>query len=357
MNILIKGFYGHRNFGDDLLMVVSVKIAKECFPQSKLHINSDDNYVYALIPEIIKGKPRNPDLIIYGGGGLFFDFKNGNIFSLLKNFFMNKKFLSLYNFTKKLMFKKKPITKTISFCIGIGNYTFKNSRLYASHMAYLNSFEYISVRDTVSYKYGLRANPNINIFTDLVFSKERWNLKDFDITNDLKDYYLFVFRDWIYFDNNLSEEIKIMNSLVSKGKEVRVMLFNPSNDVKVKSIVKKNNFTTIDYSPDNLNECLRVVKNAKLVITQRAHGAIIANVLNTPSICLGVENKLKNVHKMIPNSSLYFDYPLNSEKITANICNNELIETLTSNTFEVNIKNANLINNLVSKIKSLELVE
>ena len=74
--VLLEGYYNQGNFGDDLLMVVAINFLKELHVDFKMH-DKDLCFFNSYICEAAIG---NEDLIVKGGGGLFFDFNENASF-------------------------------------------------------------------------------------------------------------------------------------------------------------------------------------------------------------------------------------------------------------------------------------
>src|SRR3990170_7556134 len=90
--IILKGFYGFGNLGDDILMLTTYKIIKEIFPTAEILISTESKnpeYIHNYFPGIkIINSSENikVDWVIHGGGGVFFDFtEHGLNYRLLNN--------------------------------------------------------------------------------------------------------------------------------------------------------------------------------------------------------------------------------------------------------------------------------
>ncbi len=356
MKIHLKGYYGYGNFGDDLLMIAAYNLLNEVFIDAKIFIFSKKKYVFNLLPnaidiEEIKIENNDLDLIVYGGGGLYFDFVKGD----LKSFILNKT-INLFhgdnvnkirNYIKK---NKKQNTEKIAIGIGVGPYS-KTSKKYFNQMRYLSSFKLICVRDVKSYNFCKRNNKNTYLYSDLVFGQKYWLPIPVEVKKD-KDLILFIVRGWKYSNNELKAELELAKRLNKNGKKIKFMLFNLEADIKCKKIIEReSNFEILVYDENNYFFFLEQLKKSSLVITQRAHGAIIASILGVPTVCLGIEIKLKNIHLMLKNSSVYFDYPLNTDKMEKIIMDEKYLEKLENNISIDIIKNSKAIDELVESLK------
>lgn len=70
-SIILEGYYNKGNFGDDLLMITSSSLLKEmnvAFRMKKEDLIFFNNYV-------CEESQGNENIIIKGGGGLYFDFE------------------------------------------------------------------------------------------------------------------------------------------------------------------------------------------------------------------------------------------------------------------------------------------
>lgn len=308
MNVHLKGYFGYENFGDDLLMISSYNIIKKKYPKSKIYIRSKSQYINKLIPEIklvdkFEDLPEI-DVLIHGGGGVFFDFKKGN--SLFYNYIA--KFISLNIFNGIINFTRpKSKLKIIGWSLGIGPYS-SSSNLFLKEMYHLSKFDFLAVRDNdISYKLAQKVNKkNAFLYTDIVFNHKLWK-KYYNITTSPDDSSVTIIpRGW-EFKRKEFKELKLAEELTKKGIIVKFLFFNPLKDIECINLLEKTAYKIVLYNAKTANNFLSELKNTKLIISQRAHGAIVGNVLGIPSICIGIEPKLKNVHKMMPLSTKYIE--------------------------------------------------
>ncbi len=82
MKVHLKGYFGKFNLGDDLLMISSVNLIKSLFENPEILIRSHSEYINELCKgvEVIGDDvdTKNLDYLVYGGGGVFFDFQDGS---------------------------------------------------------------------------------------------------------------------------------------------------------------------------------------------------------------------------------------------------------------------------------------
>ena len=297
-NILLTGYYNAGNIGDDLLMISSYKILKTILPNYQIYIYTGrrEPYISTLLPEARAYNPEenNYDFIVYGGGGLFFDFKeSGNI--ILNNSATKK--LSMFLF-RNIIRKDR---RKIGLSVGIGPYNAYSKQFYKDMYA-LAHFGFLSVRDKMSFRLAKKVNSDALLHSDLVFNPDLNQL--FNAHKPVKKYDVgIIFRDWRYGRNELSKLIELSEYLKKHNKKTAFFSFNPANDSLGIEMLRKNNINPFLYNPNELDGFIRHLSETNFIISQRAHGMILANLLKIPVIGLELEPKLRNVHKMIPNTS------------------------------------------------------
>ena len=76
--------------------------------------------------------------------------------------------------------------------------------------------------------------------------------------------------------------------------------------------------TIWDPQQIKIENYLSELSECSIMVTSRAHGAIVSACLGIPSVCLAIEPKLEKVHKMLKNSSRLIE-PSDPNRIMAAI--------------------------------------
>lgn len=333
VRITLKGYYGFANLGDDLLLLVCSKWIKEIFPDSTLIVStasSSNNYIKKLTDNIIdEVVPLDPepktDLVIHGGGGTYFDFDAGNSLYLFINKTINRVGINKFRFLLRIfrLIKGWPMNQgvtRIALGIGIGRFTDSSTKYYQK-AAELAGFHLIVTRDEYSYHYLLNKKLKATILnaTDLVFLREYWLSKD-DPSVESKGKNLgFILRKWESEPSYLQLVHQAAEYLALKGYCISVFIFEQSHDQSIQETFNQFNMHVWEPEFMSLSDYIGHLKKQDVLITSRAHGAIIASALGIPPVCIGIEPKLKWFHDMLPNSSVYVELPISVSKLFESI--------------------------------------
>lgn len=324
--IILKGFYGFGNFGDDILMLTTYKIIKETFPQAEIFISSESknpNYIHKYLPGIkIVNASENlkVDWIIHGGGGVFFDFSShGTQYRLLNQFIKllgynnYRKLYESYQTLKGKTFAKQKARAGLG--IGVGTYTSSSNRFFSDILS-LSSFDILLVRDDASVVNAKQYTHSKNIYkaSDLAFLFNHWMPSAIRVP-EKRESIGFILRDWI-FNDHVAVLMQVAKQLLDTGYEVKFFALDETSDAKyIKSAAALG--PVFPWRPDEIaiEDYLSALMTCKLVISSRAHGAIVSACLGIPVLCVCIEPKLAQVAAMLSNSARVVKEPFNKDEI------------------------------------------
>lgn len=316
--IIIHGFYGHGNLGDDLILLsifseinripgISIKV----FCTNPKEINKlysiegiNSAIVYFNVFQIVRQIKAllKCDLFILGGGGLLKDY--GKSSKSLKKWFY---WLRIAQILRK---------KTVLLAVGVENIRYSKSKEILKK--YLKKVDLITVRDEDSENIlrKLGINNNIKVISDpsILLTNQEINSKK-ELSKPPK--IIISVRHWYdegkYIkDLNLNENFlkvlsKVVDYLIEKYNAkiyfIPMRIIPYDDDRKVaKDIVlesKYKDFVTRYTSSLGVNELLDLLSDCDLVIGMRLHSLIIASSLGIPIIALEYMPKIKGFMKSI----------------------------------------------------------
>lgn len=292
--VLLMGFYGAPNLGDELMLEVIVSKLKKInnidltvmlsenrefditnypslkiihYPKSILDINILANYF---------------DTVIVGGGALLDD----NDY----NYYNNQ--LTLSNSLINICYRMIQFNKqTILYGLSTSN-TFSNEEYLAKLDYIFKNCTYISLRDTNSLevlkKYKIDVS-KVKIVDDLVFC---CNYKDFEHKNInelcIAINYICTEDSYSTVKNNLKQ---IINCLNKNNKKYKIILLPfylyCNNDIfyyeKLMNEFNNVNITIAKYENSFKNIC-EILKNVDCAISMRYHGTLLFNLFGIPNI-------------------------------------------------------------------------
>lgn len=334
-SILLKGYYGFGNFGDDLLLKVSHQILKEKYPHAKYYIYSENspnnwqfeeesgynNYIHKIIGEELpivdwtfRGKV---DLLFDGGGGVYNDSRKGGwkfrlINELLKAISPQQVYY-LEKFVRKLKNKNKNVSfgKRIGFGLGIGPFN-SSAPSFVQQFSQIGSYKVLFVRDQVSYDFlkSIQFKQPFYSFTDIVFNTSHWLPDKFKTKAFMPKEKRKVGIVLLDLQNNryFRQLNRVAESLRALDFQVHFISFHKSYDKNFRRFFGDEVLAWDPLSME-IEGFLASLQDQDLLITARAHGAIVGACLGVPSICLKVSPKLEEVSTMLSNSSTLISPP------------------------------------------------
>lgn len=348
MQILLKGYYGFGNLGDDILLAVTWKIVNEKYKDASILVYSNFNenlvgydqvsaynhYIYKLTSPNIKivdwTNYHEVDLVIDGGGGVYFDYSNGSILRRITNPVarwmgvdsLNKLDIWLRRVTRKrrhIQFKKR-----IGVGLGIGPYV-PAAKLFYQHLVEIGSTDVMLVRDRTSLKYlnELKFTGDASLCSDLAFCSEYWmtDIKLHKKAAQERNRVGIILLDW---HEGMKDRFEVFrdfaNDLIQAGKQITFFSFDENHDKAYKSYFQSQfNFEIWKPNEVPLNDFLSSLSAQDIIFSARAHGVILSALLGVPAICIGTSKKLEEVSKMFPTSSELMDEPVTVQALHAQV--------------------------------------
>ncbi len=345
-DILINGYYGYKNTGDDALLQAMIENIKSAKKNAKICVLSSNpketsirygvNSIYRYDFCRIINAMKNATLFISGGG------------SLLQDITSTK---SLIYYTTLINLAKNHSLKTMIYANGFGPIT-KQKNLSRVKKA-LQGTDYISMRDPTSTRALTEIFPSIEVLTsaDPAFSLSgvgsEWEnkiLKKFGIKNHC-EYFAVSLRDWQYNDVYVVKKMTdYCNTVYSRYSLVPVFVtMQNAKDLSIcQNVSEKLDCPSLVVSKCTAKEMLSIMSKMTFSIGMRLHFLIFSVKSTTPAIGLSYDPKINSLIKYIG-----LDDPIDSKVLD--------LEKMLNMTHTIILNKAEIKNNL--KIKCAEMIE
>ncbi|WP_050616533.1 polysaccharide pyruvyl transferase CsaB [Bacillus testis] len=307
MKIVISGFYGLGNTGDEAILESIVDNLKDS-------LDNPDITVFSLSPDVTakerevkavyrgwrhdnKGKIRalrDADLLISGGGGLLQDaYPTKFLFGPLPYYLLI------------VLLAKMCGTKVMFFSQGIGPVT---SRWGKTLMKMANMADFITVRDQFSKDYLEKlgvTKPETVVTSDIVFAFKKKHDRACMDSLDLGPYEKLVavsMRPWFEHTKQFEQTAQILDELIEKRNITPVFVpMEGHHDTAASENVMKHmkhrdkcvmlgeNFTP--------NQYLNFIADCDLTIGMRLHALIFSTLSGVPHIGLSYDKKVESLLK------------------------------------------------------------
>lgn len=308
--ILISGYYGFDNFGDDAILHVIVDDIKKSYPQAEITVLSVtpqrtesvygvkavNRFDYKKVFSAIK----NTDIFLSGGGSLLQDVTS------LKSLIY---YLALISVAKLLN------KKVFIFAQGIGPINSKIGQVL-THLV-LKKADIVTVRDEDSKKFLDYLDVNTKVTADPVWkaqAPEKFDYEKYKI-NQNKIKVGIQLRSWKTLDNDAIKELArsinktfgdfsfqlVLISLqdtqdlaVTKKLEDELKLINPVVD-------------TCIVSDLNVLDGLSLISQMDFMIAVRFHAALCAMKFNIPTFCISYDPKVSTMAEEAGAPCIYIE--------------------------------------------------
>jgi len=305
-DIVIKGGYGLRNFGDDALMYYLVRSIASRYPELKIALDcTRANYIKKWLPQIKFAAPYElPNVVyIYGGGTLYYSFpKKIAGKSIVDKIFLALKEPSLV--VNKLMLRKRyqkfnnANVPKVMFGLGFGPFH-QEDQQYFGAIEDVKSTDRVCVRDSVSFDFVTQHSDNTFRGTDICFAKSVVDNSHPNSADKVKKIGVIV-RDWNYGtveDNYAENLVKSVDVLRESGFKVQFIVFSDLRDKDWLIRLSNDGEDILMWNPDiqTIDGFMSDLEAYDLFISARFHGVIFSTLLNKPAISIALEPKLELV--------------------------------------------------------------
>ncbi|MEM5551704.1 polysaccharide pyruvyl transferase family protein [Pseudoalteromonas neustonica] len=317
MKVVLKGYYGKGNFGDDLLAKVLVEYLEQEY-NADVYCDVDlASYSEKLFPNVIhlpNETGMTYDLLLLGGGTQFFNFGTYAGINVIK-YWYKKYILNPKNFFSRFFNKKYNFSCTKKIALGIGIGPFYNAKSKESAIINLLNYDLVSVRDINSLEIIENSNLKKTHYCADICLTNKVNLfnSDSGIINDVHKFdFGVVLRDWDESNvrGDFNEDIvKEFSNLVTTKRNKVLFFVYSKQDVKLIKLLEKEKVDFVVWDPitTGLSDFVNLHKECKVIISSRYHGLITALKLHKPVVPLIIEPKISAFSKELNIGHLSFD--------------------------------------------------
>ncbi|OPJ55247.1 polysaccharide pyruvyl transferase CsaB [Alkalithermobacter paradoxus] len=348
--ILISGYYGFNNIGDEAILKSIIDQIKHIDKNADIVVLSSNpaftsktynvraikrTNVFKIISEMMSA-----DLVISGGGSLLQDITSKR--SIIY-------YLSIINIA--IMLNKK----VAIYGQGIGPVNCIDNRNRVKKV--LNKVDFINVRDKDSKDelISMGVNKDINVTVDSVFGMDK---PDLDISQhiissmNIQDSNKIVgisVRPWKNRDKIIVQEISnVCKYLVEKYKyEIILIPFHFESDIniinQITTSLDENTKKKVHTLNKNISvhEYISLVGNLKFLIGMRLHALIFATLMNIPVIGLSYDPKIDTFLSMLGKKNAISVLEITSQDVIKEI--DDMVENYENILQDVNEKCENIL--------------
>jgi polysaccharide pyruvyl transferase WcaK-like protein len=297
--ILVYGWYGHGNLGDDLFI--------DCFK----HLFPSFNFIFT--DHISNEHLQNIDAVFFGGGSFLTD-------------------------RPKITADALEILKGMKiFYIGVGTETKFND----IHQELIGLAKLIATRSSINLDYVKSINPNTIVIPDLVYS-----LPQRQPVNKIKNSILIMpnillvpkWNDphwkhvsWDYFKTEFSQLLDEYSKQGFKINFLPMCADDHLNDnhaaIEIINRMSEGKASLLLNKENNIDSVLDIISRYEISISQRYHGVVLSKLAGTNCLAIHHHDKLKNISEY---SLSYYGLSKNSIMDIINKCKGSNINQFVS---------------------------
>lgn len=312
MSLLLYGYFGHRNFGDDLLLSIACRLCRDIGYKGKIDVASDSKGVDYL-PGIVSGFDdivpmtqnahrwiwRKYDHVLFAGGGTVFDYRKS----------MSKRYRLKNHLSDSIRFGLPRLTGTryASMGVGIGPFASAAGKRVAMHR--LRYHDWLFVRDQDSLEHAAsvcKGDTTLSVDLSLL---EASRLSELARSLECRGQVVGILvRSYRFGDvgNRYLEAVRhAAEILVNQGVEVQWLSFQPDYDNAVLDMLSSN-CQTWTWDPDTMTfeDAYQKIASLKTLVTARMHGTYVAGMLGVPTVGIELHPKIRLAAEEFSNTSV-----------------------------------------------------
>lgn len=329
--ILLVGFYGAPNLGDELMLETLFQyLNKNKKIEITVMINDNEFYDIDEYPPVnIIHYPKTKydfnylasyfDCVVFGGGAIIDDIHyekensyKGDLGTILIK--LSEKFIT---------WNKEVIT------IGLSSISeFSNQKYINKLTEIIDKSLYFSVRDTNSYKtlqkYCKCNKKSIHVISDIIMAN-----KKLEIIKDKSEKLTDIGIVWIPYEEN-NDKLKQLLKKLNKNYKIHLIPFYEYTNFdtnmynKILNELNLDNVIVEKYQ-NSMIGITETYKKCNLIIAMRYHGVLLGNLLNIPTISICYDNhphyynKMKFLSEIFEDKNIIMISKLNPNTINENI--------------------------------------
>lgn len=314
LNVKLIGAFGERNFGDDLLLAVAVKLIAGGVPVRRLGIAAtapaQSHYIRRIAPQAelvarLHPMPARWDAEIFAGGNQFYSFPGAAAAveaSALARLRARMREEGALHFVARHALRRM-LPRPRGFAVGIGIGPFESGNEQASRRV-VAELEQIWIRDERSKsdleRWGL---DNYSEGADLCFASAALEQPPLALPAppdaSVRTVGVVV-RGWDYRTAAASYEhtlLRFIEELRGAGGTVRLISFCEPADRAVIAWLRERGENVTVWDPEVLSvaDFLHELKRCDLLLSTRFHGVVIAALLGVPVVGLALDPKVSGI--------------------------------------------------------------